>query len=191
MILITPASIFHAIKSRTVFVCCKKPLTPELLTNTPLPAEFITSYALLHEELNTPSPLFCPLPDCASFIPRASITSPHSAQCPKCGSNACPTCKASITKPHTPEDCKQYQEGEKKRKEAEEDADFVKVAQKENWKMCPKEGCGRWVEKISGCNFVVCKCGGQICFKCGGVWKGPAEQHGSQSCGNPGCVGVW
>lgn len=58
--------------------------------------------------------------------------------------------------------------------------------------MCPKKGCRRWVDKISGCNYVVCNCNQAMCFKCGGKWLTPARNHGSAKCGNKGCVaGAW
>lgn len=70
-----------------------------------------------------------------------------------------------------------------RRKEEEKDADvrFGEVAKEMGWKCCG--ACGRWVEKVEGCNHITCKCLFQWCFRCGKRW----EREGvcaSTGCGN-------
>lgn len=37
-----------------------------------------------------------------------------------------------------------------------DDAELLQLAEKENWRRCPK--CGHLVERTEGCSFIVCKC---------------------------------
>ncbi|KAI8148114.1 hypothetical protein BJV82DRAFT_653997 [Fennellomyces sp. T-0311] len=47
--------------------------------------------------------------------------------------------------------------------------EFVEFALAKNWSRCPN--CRHVVERISGCNFIYCRCGANFCYRCG-------KQHG-------------
>ena len=46
----------------------------------------------------------------------------------------------------------------------------IAVNLKRNIRWCPRADCGRYVEKVGGKNHLVCICGEDFCFKCGGSW---------------------
>ena len=41
----------------------------------------------------------------------------------------------------------------------------MKVAQQSKWQRCPK--CKIYVERVSGCTFIGCRCGNSLCYLCG------------------------
>ncbi|KAI8147721.1 hypothetical protein BJV82DRAFT_698046 [Fennellomyces sp. T-0311] len=43
--------------------------------------------------------------------------------------------------------------------------EFVELALARNWSRCPS--CRHAVERISGCNYIYCRCGTGFCYRCG------------------------
>ena len=41
------------------------------------------------------------------------------------------------------------------------------LAEQEGWKLCPNTKCGKLVERIDGCNSMICPCGTNFCYGCG------------------------
>ncbi|PSS35724.1 ATP-dependent RNA helicase [Actinidia chinensis var. chinensis] len=42
---------------------------------------------------------------------------------------------------------------------------FMELAKSMNWPRCPH--CKFYVERVSGCNWINCRCGIGFCYKCG------------------------
>ncbi|RDI82805.1 hypothetical protein Vi05172_g7083 [Venturia inaequalis] len=96
----------------------------------------------------------CPKPDCdGAFRIRDGV---EVSSCPKCFSTTCMSCRAS----HDGKTCAEYQ--------YESSDDYIstqKLKKELNIKDCPN--CGIGIEKIDGCNNVVCySCHVAICWKC-------------------------
>ncbi|RHN67220.1 putative transcription factor C2H2 family [Medicago truncatula] len=49
------------------------------------------------------------------------------------------------------------------------DKKFLELAKRERWKRCPS--CSIYVERINGCNHMMCRCGSDFCYKCGVTLK--------------------
>jgi hypothetical protein len=49
-----------------------------------------------------------------------------------------------------------------------QDKAMVEYAKKNGLKACPK--CKGWVEKVSGCQYIDCKCGAFWCFDCAALF---------------------
>ncbi|AES70449.1 putative transcription factor C2H2 family [Medicago truncatula] len=45
------------------------------------------------------------------------------------------------------------------------DMKFLELAKRESWKKCPR--CSFYVERINGCNHMMCRCGCDFCYNCG------------------------
>ena len=63
--------------------------------------------------------------------------------------------------------------------------DFVKGAK---FKQCPK--CKFWVERVSGCSSMACRCGVEFCYDCGGTGCPHGRCSGSGRNGGGGGGGV-
>ena len=79
--------------------------------------------------------------------------------CPLCKKSYCLKCKVEWHKGMTCE------ENRKARTYDENDQKFDDYVKGNNFKQCPR--CKRWVEKISGCNHISCRCGSNFCYNCG------------------------
>ena len=88
--------------------------------------------------------------------------------CPLCKKSYCLQCK---TEWHKDKTCEEYQ---LEKKDKDNDIKFEEYAKGNNFKQCPN--CKRWVEKISGCDFIACPCGTNFCYSCGGV-MGQSHYH--------------
>ncbi|KXT13901.1 hypothetical protein AC579_2634 [Pseudocercospora musae] len=100
-------------------------------------------------ELSTKDRTYCHKVTCNVFIAPHSI---HNGQafCQKCRSVTCQKCK----------------EAEHFGACASTGFELVRgLARQQKWQQCPD--CKRLVEKIDGCNHVLCRCGCDFCYKCG------------------------
>ena len=79
--------------------------------------------------------------------------------CPLCKKSYCLKCKVEWHKGMTCE------ENQKAKTYDENDQKFDDYVKGNNFKQCPR--CKRWVEKISGCNHILCRCGSNFCYNCG------------------------
>ena len=104
-------------------------------------------------------------------------------ECPLCRESYCLVCR---TKPwHGGERCEQFQVRRKSQKSAgsekgDDDDGFKQFASSQKLKQCPK--CQFWVEKISGCDAMHCRCNLVFCYKCGGCLRGTASSGGFKEC---------
>ncbi|KAL8151900.1 hypothetical protein V2J09_021708 [Rumex salicifolius] len=101
---------------------------------------------------------FCPSPDCPSVYKVASPEAP--GQPFKCGACFSETCTRCHVEYHPYLSCEKYQE-------FKEDPDLSLKewsSDKDNVKRCPV--CGYTIEKVEGCNHIVCRCERHICWVC-------------------------
>lgn len=94
--------------------------------------------------------LFTNCPNCKSALParhdQGLIHCPH---CVKWICLNCKTCHENLTCDEMRKLCSTDREAG--------DLETVMLARQKGWKRCP--GCGFFVERISGCNHVLCRCG--------------------------------
>ena len=96
-------------------------------------------------------------------------------ECPKCKHKCCPLCKENSHKGFS---CDDYKEWKKENSEA--DKLFDKLLEEEGLLKCPE--CGTAVQRISGCQYMVCgssECQGKtfFCYECGIKLKGDHAPH--------------
>lgn len=89
----------------------------------------------------------CPKNDCLGV---AEVNSRY-FECPICQYEMCTKCKNDYH--------------EKKECPLKEDLELEKLAKEKKYKKCPR--CQIFVERISGCNHVKCRCGMHFCYLCG------------------------
>ncbi|KAM0853759.1 hypothetical protein ACQ4PT_050875 [Festuca glaucescens] len=107
---------------------------------------------------------YCPFKDCSALM--VDDTSPGDAavtnvECPHCNRIFCVRCKVPW---HDGVQCAEFQRlGEDER--GREDLLLRKVAQQRRWGRCP--GCRMYVEKVSGCDSMHCRCGRNFSYQHG------------------------
>jgi len=104
-------------------------------------------------------------------------------ECPLCGKSYCLVCRTGPW--HAGERCEQFQARRKSQKSAGDeggdgDDGFKQFASRQKLKQCPK--CQFWVEKISGCDAMHCRCNLVFCYRCGGCLRGTASRGGFKEC---------
>lgn len=139
--------------NRTPFQCCGQSVPIEACSRARL--DFILAYTLIVLERTTPSPVYCSDRMCSRFLPPSQYQDPDSAVCVACGQITCRLCRGPE---HREGVCAQDTQLQEARR----------FAERSGWKACPR--CQNVVEKRSGCNHMTCRCGGQVCYLCGGVW---------------------
>lgn len=103
---------------------------------------------------------YCRTPDCRQTY-RRQTSRPVDLVCPSCFARTCSSC-GEDHKNMTCEEYRIYRDPE------EQERLNNQLAVKSGFKRCPR--CAVWVEKISGCNHMSCKCGAHICWVCLGVF---------------------
>lgn len=96
-------------------------------------------------------------------------------ECPKCKHKCCPLCKADTHKGFS---CEEHQQWKKENSEA--DKLFNALLEEEGLLKCPE--CGTAVQRISGCQYMVCsssECQGKtfFCYECGVKLAGDHAPH--------------
>ncbi|KAJ9177545.1 hypothetical protein P3X46_012754 [Hevea brasiliensis] len=100
---------------------------------------------------------FCPTPDCPSVY---RVAGPETSKPFVCGACFAETCTGCHLEHHPYLSCERYAA-------FKEDPDLSLkewCRGRESVKNCPV--CGYTIEKVDGCNHVVCKCGRHICWVC-------------------------
>ncbi|XP_073110091.1 uncharacterized protein [Elaeis guineensis] len=122
----------------------------------------------LCEEILEPMRFYCPYNDCSALlIHEGGINGEviRESECPYCYRLFCAQCKVPW---HSDITCEAYQQlGEDEK--GKEDLLLMKMAKSQHWQRCPK--CKFYVERIDGCNYMRCRCGGPMnrdhfCLKC-------------------------
>ncbi|CAG9326980.1 unnamed protein product [Blepharisma stoltei] len=96
-------------------------------------------------------------------------------ECPRCKFKCCPSCKEDTHKGSTCEEYKQW-----KKENSEADKLFDELIEQEGMLKCPE--CGAAVQRISGCQYMVCsspQCQGRtyFCYDCGIKLAGDHAPH--------------
>ncbi|KAK6534866.1 hypothetical protein TWF281_006165 [Arthrobotrys megalospora] len=127
--------------------CCK-PLDQDLALNV-LSEEEFKRYLDVKREKEQISSTSCF--NCQQAIPSINVIGDSTAFCAKCESITCVHC----TKAMHEGACLLDPETEK----------LLSMAQGKKWSKCPK--CSNMVERNTGCNSMMCRCGVNFCYKCG------------------------
>ncbi|KAF3133795.1 hypothetical protein TWF594_008954 [Orbilia oligospora] len=127
--------------------CCK-PLEQDLASNTLSEKEF-QRYLDVKREKEQISSTNCF--KCSRPIPSINVIGGSTAFCAKCERITCVHC----TKAMHEGACLLDPETEK----------LLNMAQGKKWSKCPK--CSNMVERNTGCNSMMCRCGMNFCYKCG------------------------
>ncbi|KAA0053550.1 E3 ubiquitin-protein ligase RNF144B-like protein [Cucumis melo var. makuwa] len=121
--------------------------------------------------------LNCPFKDCgAAMIDEGDEEGVTAVECGSCWRLFCAECRVGW---HGEMKCGEFQ---RLRKEAgvsgdKDDAMTVKLAENKKWRRCPH--CKIYVEKTVGCVHILCRCGSEFCYSCGGKWGGAHACRGS------------
>jgi len=99
----------------------------------------------------------CPTPDCP-FVFAWTQENPR-FKCPVCIKVWCLLCRKEY---HDGISCKEY---ERLTDRKSLDLEFGTAVQYAGFQLCPT--CNTWVEKVDGCNLVVCLCETTFCYNCG------------------------
>ncbi|KAG8988487.1 hypothetical protein FRB94_002259 [Tulasnella sp. JGI-2019a] len=123
------------------------------------------------------SSFYCPNSKCSAPIAQ-DVDDPNltQAECPSCHISMCFSCR---TPWHEGVSC-EYNKSPQK--EVESEKLLKQLAEKEQWRRCPK--CHNLVERTAGCQHMTCRCGYQYCHLCGSLWKSGCTCRG-------GCKGIW
>ncbi|KAK6521726.1 hypothetical protein TWF506_001930 [Arthrobotrys conoides] len=127
--------------------CCK-PLEQDLALNT-LCKEDFQRYLDVKREKEQMSSTNCF--NCNGAIPSINVMGSSTAFCARCERITCVHC----TKAMHEGACLLDPETEK----------LLNMAQGKKWSKCPK--CSNMVERNTGCNSIMCRCGINFCYKCG------------------------
>ncbi|CAI2369937.1 unnamed protein product [Moneuplotes crassus] len=100
----------------------------------------------------------CLTPDCKNQFVHSPDGEDYSYTCFFCHKSYCLRCKVEW---HENFSCEEYR---KYKGYPEEDRQFQKYLDGTPFKQCPK--CGHWVEKVSGCNHITCRCKYEFCYIC-------------------------
>ncbi|KAG9784263.1 hypothetical protein HRR83_001063 [Exophiala dermatitidis] len=147
--------------------CCTSPLAGAIniaSIQKHLDPHLVTRYFSVVEEFSVPDPVYCANPVCSRFFQHGDLRDlldNKFVQCTDCGAITCVECKQSLQR-HVGEDGRTCRENEDLM-----DAEDRQLANANRWRQCPN--CKNLVEKTEGCNHVVCDCGTEFCYGCGGA----------------------
>ncbi|PSS15017.1 hypothetical protein M430DRAFT_104742, partial [Amorphotheca resinae ATCC 22711] len=152
----------HAIKDQSMFPpkCCGQPITLESVRKF-LTAELIDDFKRTKEERDTPNRTYCSNKTCSAFLKPIETRKPatlcvdDNLTCSSCGTITCTICKGAAHYGDCPADTNLQR--------------ALETATENNWKRC--KACGQIVERIDGCNHMICVCGAHFCYTCGAKWK--------------------
>ncbi|KAF8250894.1 hypothetical protein K440DRAFT_616536 [Wilcoxina mikolae CBS 423.85] len=134
---------------------CHRQEIPLYLAHPFLSKEEIALFKAKKEEFTTVNRTYCYNPTCLAFIPGKNCEE-DCALCGKCAQMTCVSCKK---KWHGKTDCPT-------------DSNLtatLELAVRKGWQRC--RGCHALVERLFGCQHIVCKCGSEFCYRCGLKWK--------------------
>lgn len=144
---------------------CNGRLEPEYCRSI-LPVQVFDRWgdALCEALLLASEKFYCPYKDCSSLLVddrRGSDEAITHSECPECRRLFCAKCRVPW---HSDISCDEFQKLNKDERERE-DILLMKLANSKKWKRCPK--CKMYVERISGCLFMRCRCNYTFCYNCG------------------------
>ncbi|GAB2291592.1 hypothetical protein Dimus_025848 [Dionaea muscipula] len=115
---------------------------------------------------------YCPFKDCSALLIDDGGEAMTRTECPNCKRMFCAECKVAW---HEGASCDEYKRSTEDEK-GEEDIMLKELADRSSWKRCPV--CKIFVERVSGCNNMRCRCGASFCYCCGNN----AATHNPYSC---------
>lgn len=120
---------------------------------------------------------YCPFKDCSALLIDDGGEAVTQSECPSCFRMFCAQCKVGW---HDGIDCAEYQKLRKDERE-KEDIMLRNLARQKQWQRCPK--CNFYVEKASGCLYIICRCGTAFCYNCGSLYT-DHTYHYCAKCGH-------
>jgi E3 ubiquitin-protein ligase RNF144 len=133
--------------------CCTREIPPKSIVAA-MSSRNRKRYMYRWEEHKT-SPierLYCPRASCGQWIP---FRSPGS----RLGHIVCPYCRAKICP-----NCRDFHHFGWSCSHSPEIRAVLELARENNWQRC--SNCLYLVEKVDGCNHIVCRCGSQFWYVC-------------------------
>lgn len=138
-----------------------------------LPPDTIKKYLELLEQSLWSKDIFCAGQNCRRQRIKSYYIKDKWGLCPKCLEYTCTQCHQLQSKHEsTDEELKSKHElsAHPRKCPPNEDAEFFKLAQDRNWRMCPH--CNAMVSRSEGCNDMCCRCGRKFCYMCGTTYEG-------------------
>ncbi|KAH7179283.1 uncharacterized protein B0J16DRAFT_387116 [Fusarium flagelliforme] len=135
--------------------CCGQPIPITASNHSRFITEsMVTGFEEKKIEFETVDRTYCSNAKCSNFIP-PSFTTEDTASCTVCWATTCVRCKRPGHRGLCPVD--------------DVSQKVLDLEEKRGWKRCVK--CGHLIELTLGCNHMVCSCGHEFCYVCGGKWK--------------------
>ncbi|CAH9141527.1 unnamed protein product [Cuscuta epithymum] len=129
--------------------------------------------ALCEAVIEASDKFYCPFRDCSALLEDDEKAEIQESECPECRRLFCARCRVPW---HSDISCQDFQSLNDTERQGE-DLELMKFARGKDWKRCPS--CRIFVDRISGCDFLSCRCGCAFCYKCGA----PAANHICPNCG--------
>jgi hypothetical protein len=146
---------------------CDSVLSPEsaemeLSLGQALPLEIASKFKALHT-LSTKDAMLCPSPTCTHVLVLDDTERlPEKKQsCDKCQTDVCSSCRVVW---HADLSCEQFLSLPPEDRHPE-DLQVLRLERRAGWRRCPN--CRMMIEKWTGCNHIICKCGRHFCYTCG------------------------
>ncbi|CAA0842152.1 RING/U-box superfamily protein [Striga hermonthica] len=144
---------------------CKGSLEPQHCRSI-LPEQVFNRWgdALCEAVILATEKFYCPFKDCSALLVderKGKNEVIAESECPNCNRLFCAKCRVPW---HSGVTCKEF-EGLKKGERTREDIMLMSLAKNKKWMRCPQ--CSIYVEKITGCFFITCRCGYNFCYNCG------------------------
>lgn len=98
-------------------------------------------------------------------VPVTPDTSTFCISCHSCGLQFCARCKV---KWHDQMSCEIFESIKEDEAQNEVDVALFTLMSEKKWRRC--RNCGWCIERIDGCNHMMCKCGKAFCFRCGSMY---------------------
>jgi len=141
-------------ESRFPVRCCKKKVPTTRILKRLEDQDVKRNVSAKMREYATPQieRLYCSTKECSTFLGATSSFGFQSVSCPTCQKVSCKWCRRPMHKgsPCVDDDATQ---------------ELRRAAKKKGWQTCP--GCKAVVQRMSGCNSIICRCGINFCYSCG------------------------
>jgi hypothetical protein len=145
---------------------CIEPIPLAIARNILSPSEFegvVVAAFSAHIQSHRKEFHYCPTPDCSQIYRSAPART--ILQCPMCLLRICPTCHVEY---HDDFDCPDPEGNEQL---------FKQWVSNHDVQPCP--GCKALIERIEGCNHVICtQCHTHICWECGQTFSDGSSVYG-------------
>ncbi|KAL1726958.1 hypothetical protein EV714DRAFT_276061 [Schizophyllum commune] len=140
--------------------CCGLPLS-DAAVDARIPSTLLAQYQTKRAEyvVAPADRVYCVNARCSAFL-GSGLRSPDQARptvlsCTACRATTCAQCRQPG---HARRDCIQ-----------ESTAQFDALVKEKQWQRCPS--CGATVDRTGGCPHMVCRCGREFCYLCGGLYS--------------------